>query len=150
MYGHMYASRHVALLLDSKNEDGVVPAGFDVRHRREHRDAAGRARRLVPGGGQPPQCGLHRGRHRAELTLTGEQLPEGVPDVDGLDLRDIDLAVLQRSRHNLGDKVGDFETFAGIVAGEVGLITANDPHVCVETHHCLLARKHPRLMSYLH
>ena len=115
--------RHVPLLLGADDEHGVVATGFDLGHRREDHDAPRSARRLVASGRDPPQLGAHRCRHRTELTLSGEQLAEGVPDVDGADVGGVDVRRGECRVDDVGDQVGDLLALTRVVAGEVGLIT---------------------------
>jgi hypothetical protein len=62
------------------------------------------------------------------MYLPGEQLPERVPDVDGLDVRRRDAGRLQRAGHGLGHHIGDLQALARVVPREVALVAAGDPH----------------------
>jgi len=102
-------------------------ARLDVGHRREHRHAARGARRLVPGGRLAPQVRLDGGGHRAQLALTGEQLPERVPDVNGVHVPRLQAGRLERARDRLADHVGDLKALARVIACEIALVAAGDP-----------------------
>ena len=93
----------------------------------EHRDAARGAGRLVPGGRLAPQPGLDGGGHRAQLPLPGEQLPEGVPDVDRLHVLRLEAGAAQGALQRLADHVGDLQALACVVPREVALVAAGDP-----------------------
>ena len=122
------SSRYVAFLLNADDQHAVVPAGLDIGHGAQDGDAARRAGRLVPGRGLAPQRIVDRGGHGAQLTLAGEQLPEGVPDVDGLDVVCRDLGVVEGAGHRLGDHVGDLQALTRVIPRVVALIAARDPH----------------------
>jgi hypothetical protein len=118
---------HVALLLHRDHQYAVVTAGLDVGGGREHGHAARGAGRLVPGGRLAPQPRLDGGRHRAQLPLPGEQLPERVPDVDGLHILGLQAGAVQRAGDRFGHHVGDLQALARVVPREVTLVTAGDP-----------------------
>ena len=118
----------VAFLLDADDQDAVVAAGLDVGHGAQDGDAAGRAGRLVAGGGLAPQRIVDRGGHGAQLALAGEQLPERVPDVDGFYFAGVGVRAVEGAGHRLGDHVGDLQALARVIPRVVALVAARDPH----------------------
>ena len=118
---------HVALLLHREHQHAVVPARLDLGGGAQDRDAARGAGRLVPGGRLAPQPGLDGGGHRAQLPLPGEQLPEGVPDVDRLDVLGSRPALCRVPCTRFGHHVGDLQALACVVPREVALVAAGDP-----------------------
>jgi hypothetical protein len=81
----------------------------------------------VPRGGDAPQPRVDGGRHAAELTLAGEQLPERVADVDDPDVGRIDAGGLDRSGDHRLDEFGETVAGPAPVGGEIGLETAGNP-----------------------
>ena len=120
-------ARHRALELHPDHQRGLVAAGLELGHRREDRDAPGGARRFVAGGGQAPEVLVDRRRHGPEVALAGEQLAEGVADVDGLDVGGPDPGVGERLADHLGGEPVERLALPAEVAREVALVAAQHP-----------------------
>ena len=118
---------HGLLELDAQHQRAVVVARPQVGHGREQGHTAGRTGGLVPRSGQAPQVGTHRRRHGAEVALSGEELAEGVADVDDLDVGRSGAGRLEGAVDDLADEVGDVMTLAGQVAREVRLGATEHP-----------------------
>ena len=120
---------HRLLQLDADDERAVVCAGAQVGDGGQGSDAARRAGGFVAGGGGSHSSVVDGGRHRAEVALAGEQLAEGVADVDHVDVarrrRWPRRACRRRPRRSGRRSRG----LRGEVAGEVALVAAEDPDV---------------------
>lgn len=122
-------TRNRLLQFDTHHQSRVVVAGAQVCHRCKYSDTARCARRLVPRRGHTPQVWMHGGGHRAQLTLAGKQLPEGITDVDHLYVGGRNLRRVQGVVHHLFGKVREIEFLTGEVPCEVGLVPAENPNV---------------------
>lgn len=133
-------TRHGAFKLGAEDQRDVVAPRLEIGHGGEQRDAAGRTRCLVPRGRFPGKRGFHGGRHGSEMTLSGEQLPEGIADMDNSNVRGVDLRRFQCSRHDFAEHRGEVPALLGPVAREVRLIPAQNPD-----HHLSLRATPQRL-----
>ena len=115
--------------LDAEDQRAVIGAGTQIGHRGERRDAARRARGLVPGGGGVPEPLVDSGRHGAQVTLRGEHLAERVGHVDDADVRGPHLRRGHGFTDHLSGQVGEVQTFPVQVTGEITLVAAKDPDV---------------------
>jgi hypothetical protein len=125
--GHLAGD--VALLLDAEDEGELVAPGLEVGHRGEDRDRARGARGLVARRGHAPQRRPRGRRHRPELALAGEQLAEGVADVDhagGGEGGEVEVAAGEGVVDQLADQVDQLAAVAREVPGEVALGAAED------------------------
>ena len=95
----------------------------------------------MAGRGGVPQAVVDGGRHRAEVTLSGEHLAECVGDVDHADVRGVDLGRREGGVDDLAGQVGEVAAFSGEVAGEVALIAAENPDVSVHSGTLLQLRE---------
>ncbi|GAA2492791.1 hypothetical protein GCM10009858_33460 [Terrabacter carboxydivorans] len=118
---------HGLLELDPEHEGAAVVPGLQVGHGGEQRDTPGRAGGLVAARGQAPQVWADRRRHGAEVALTREELPEGVADVDDLDLGRGGAACLERAVDHLAHEVRHLAPLTGEVAREVRLEPTEHP-----------------------
>jgi hypothetical protein len=127
-------SGHGFLQLDPHHERCVVGARAQISHRRQCRNAAGRARGFVPSGRGVPKVVADRGRHGAEVALAGEHLAEGIPDMDHPDVGGAHLGRSECVLDDLGGQSREVAVLLGEVAGEIALVAAKDPHACRAIH----------------
>ena len=125
---------HGLLQLDPDDERGVVGARPQVRHRRQRRYAAGRARGFVPRGRRVPELVADRGRHRPEVALSGEHLTEGVCDVDNSDVGGVHLRRGERALDDLCGQSREVTVLFAEIASEIALVAAENPHACRAVH----------------
>jgi hypothetical protein len=71
---------------------------------------------------------LTAARHRPEVPLPGEELAEGIADVDDTDLRAGEAGCDEGALDDLTDQPVDADALSGQVAREVALVTAENPH----------------------
>jgi len=81
----------------------------------------------VARGRKAPQPGLDGSRHGAQLALAVKELAERVAQVDGLDLLGADAGVGERRFDHLAYQVAHIKALALVVAGEIGLVAADNP-----------------------
>ena len=111
-----------------------VRTGPQIGDSGQRRDAAGGARRLVPRRRGVPQPFVHGGGHRPEVRLAGEQLTEGVGDVDDVDRVGVQPRGGERGVDHFAGQIGEVEALAGQIAAEVALVAAEDPDVGGAAH----------------
>ena len=128
LHGGGFGPRHGLFLLDTKHEHAVIPAALDLGHRTEHRHRRRRACGFVAHGGHAPQFGDHRCRHCSQVALAGVELAEGVADMDGVDVAQINLRVGSGRQHGVANQRLDRTTRLGQVVGKVTLVSAQDAH----------------------
>ena len=83
----------------------------------------------VAGGRGVPQSVVDGGRHRAEVALRGEHLPEGVGDVHHVDVGGVDHGLGQGPVDDFAGQIGEVIALAGEIAGEIALIPAENPDI---------------------
>ena len=93
----------------------------------------------MAGGGHAPEVLVDGGRHGAQVALAGEQLAEGVADVDGVDAGAAHPSVGQRLADDLGVSAVERLALACEVAGEVALVAPEHPDPLLA--HVLLPRQ---------
>ena len=127
--------RHRLHLLDADDERAVVAPGLDLRRRGEERDRSRRAGRLVTPGRQAGERRIDVDEKGAEVPLHGVELGGEVADVADLDLFGLDAGRCQPAGDGLADHRRDVLALLRPVAGEVGLVAAEDVD---RSHGCFL------------
>src|SRR5690349_12998581 len=72
---------------------------------------------------------MHGGRHSAQVTLAGEQLTEGVCDVDDPDAGGVDPGVVEGVVDDLAGESGEVDLVTAEIAGEIALVAAENPDI---------------------
>ena len=80
----------------------------------------------MAGGGQAAEVGADLGEEAAHLALLGVELAGEVADVRGVDVAGFHRDGVERAVDGLGHHVAQVVLFLAPVAGEVGLVSAED------------------------
>ena len=118
--------RHRLHLLDADDGLQVVAAGFDLGRRSQDGEAARCTRGLMAHGRDARERRVGLDEERAEVALHAVQLGREVAHMGGIDVGRVDVAVLQRTLDALVHEGGEVLVLFRPVAGEVGLIAAQD------------------------
>ena len=116
----------IAHLLDADDAGEVVASRLDLRRRRQDGHAAGRAGRLVPGGGHAVEVRVNEAEEAPEQPLSGKQVSDEVTHMAALDVLWLQSRGVQAMAHHVGEDVRQFEALPGPVRGEVRLPAAQD------------------------
>ena len=125
-------------LLDADHAREVVARRFDFRRRRDQRDRARRARRLMTAGRQSGKSRIDLDEKRADMSLLGVQLGGEVADVRSLDFARLDLRRFERGQRSLAHHRHEMFPFLRPIAGKVGLRSAQYVHRRWFRHRALL------------
>ena len=120
---------HGLLQFHADDQGGPVIPGPQIGDRGQCGDAARRAGRLMPHRRGVPEAVAHRRRHGTQVPLAGEQLSEGVGDVNHADVGGVDHRVGQGLVHHLAGQIGEIPALPAQIAGEVALVSTEDPDV---------------------
>ena len=119
---------HGLLQFQADDQCGPVIPGAQIGDRGQCGDTARRAGRLMPRRRGIPEAVAHRRRHGTEVPLSGEQLAEGVGDVNHTDVGGINHRVGQGLIHHLAGQVGEIPALPAQIPDEIALVSTKDPH----------------------
>ena len=117
-------------LLNAEDEGRVIAAGLDLGGAHQHRDAARSAGRLVAGGRHSREAGIQLSEEAAQVALVAVELRREITDVRDFDLGRVARNGVQGAAHRLAEGVGEVLALLVPVAGEVGLVAAEDVDGC--------------------
>ena len=123
-------------LLNAHHRLQAVAPGLNLRRRRQQRNAARGAGRLVAAGGKPAEARMHLGEESAQMPLLAVELCGEVSHMGALHLFRGNLAALQRAFHALAHQCREVLVLLGPVAREIRLVTAQ--HIDFRYRHGLL------------
>ncbi len=101
LHGCCFGARHGLFLFDTEHQHAVVAAALDFGHGAQRSHRRGSTCGFVTHCGDAPQLRNDGRWHGAEMALPCVELAERIADVDGVDIREVDLGIGNGRQHRV-------------------------------------------------